>query len=197
MGVNKQQISHCYKLIKKVYKDKKAKRSQVPLMNHIDEGLVILREIKADPLSYCAYCLHPLVQSDKDFKTILETGIFSKLKNSMISYEALALAIEYRNVANSFLSPRVDTISTVEKVELQKRLKASPLLKDMLIADKVQNKKDFELYHRGKHPRTYKLARYFDSWLHILEISEGQYDEFVTSIEMEDLWESCNYRPIC
>jgi hypothetical protein len=36
-----------YFLIYEYYKDKKAKRSGVPYMNHIDEGLIILNKINA------------------------------------------------------------------------------------------------------------------------------------------------------
>ena len=53
-------------LIKNFYGDKTAKRSGVPLINHINEGLIVLDFIKASDIAKKAYCLHPLVQSDKN-----------------------------------------------------------------------------------------------------------------------------------
>lgn len=45
----------------------------------------------------------------------------------------------------------------------------------MLIVDKVQNRKDFELYHLGKHKRSNELNQYFKNWLERLSISEDKY----------------------
>jgi hypothetical protein len=38
----------------------------------------------------------------------------------------------------------------------------------MLFADKVQNEKDFALYHEGTHARSKELREYFNNWLNIL-----------------------------
>ena len=47
----------------------------------------------------------------------------------------------------------------------------------MLIADKIQNRKDFELYHLGKHERSSELEQYFKNWLERLNITEEFYQE--------------------
>jgi hypothetical protein len=47
----------------------------------------------------------------------------------------------------------------------------------MLIADKIQNRKDFELYHLGKHERSSELDSYFKNWLERLDITEEFYQE--------------------
>ena len=47
----------------------------------------------------------------------------------------------------------------------------------ILIADKIQNRKDFELYHLGKHERSDELDSYFKNWLERLNISEEFYQE--------------------
>ena len=47
----------------------------------------------------------------------------------------------------------------------------------MLIADKIQNRKDFQLYHLGTHTRSEQLDQYFKNWLEKLEVSEDFYNE--------------------
>ena len=47
---------------------------------------------------------------------------------------------------------------------------------DMLLADKLQNRKDFRLYHLGKHERTKELDHYFDLWIDYLwELKQNEY----------------------
>ena len=50
----------------------------------------------------------------------------------------------------------------------------------MLIADKVQNYKDFLLYHKNTHERSDELDEYFNSWFKILHCD---YKELVKIIE--------------
>ncbi len=142
-----------YKLISNYYGQSKTKRSGIPLINHIDEGIEILKGIGADEDTIEAYCLHPLLQSDEEFNKNLNMD-FSKVSTS-----ALILAVEYRRVANSYLSTNKmeDFVGfTNEKI------------KQMLYADKIQNEKDFALYHEGKHERSKELREYFNNWLNIL-----------------------------
>jgi len=123
-------------------------------MNHIDEGLIVLDAIGAEEIAKRAYCLHPLLQDDENLKAVF-------------------LAMEYRIVANSCLShhvgvaPRASTIDAVNQ---------------MLIADKVQNRKDFEQHHKGVHPESERLSAYFANWLSELGISEERYQELKAAL---------------
>jgi (p)ppGpp synthase/HD superfamily hydrolase len=147
------ETSKAYKIISDYYGDATAKRSGVKLINHIDEGIEILKSIGADSDTIDAYCLHPILQSDEEFNKNL-TGDFTG-----VSTTAIILAVEYRRVANSYLSTNKigDFVGfTNDKI------------KQMLYADKVQNEKDFALYHEGKHPRSRELREYFDNWLNII-----------------------------
>lgn len=151
-----------YRIISDFYGDKIAKRSGIQLMNHIDEGLYILEKIGASEEAKKAYCLHPIVQGDDGLKEDSHL-----LKD--IDYRVIINSIEYRSVANEYLSYR--EIKSLDEVRL------SPLkdVNDMLIADKIQNRKDFELYHLGNHDRSEELDQYFKNWLEVLGISEDFY----------------------
>jgi hypothetical protein len=144
-----------YHTIKNFYGDKTTVRSNVPLINHIDEGLLILDMLNAGDLPKRAFCLHPIVQNDEDVD-------LSYFKDSYM------LAVEYRDKANSYLCrPENDHIKTTEQLkEIIGDMSEDCRL--MLIADKMQNEKDFELYHKGTHPRSKELEAYFTLWLDYL-----------------------------
>ncbi len=142
-----------YQIISNYYGDTTTKRSGVKLINHIDEGIEILLSIGADSDTIDAYCLHPILQSDEEFNknfTMDFTGV---------STSAIILAVEYRRVANSYLS--------TGKIEDFVGF-TNDKIKQMLYADKVQNEKDFALYHEKTHPRSKELRQYFGNWLNKL-----------------------------
>jgi hypothetical protein len=163
-----------YRKIQKVYGDAKAKRSDVHLINHIDEGLYILNLIGASEVAKRAYCLHPIVQGDKDLKNYLYDLPFHPV--------VCMTAVEYRSVANEYLS--LKDIATIKDIRL------SPLkdVNDMLIADKMQNRKDFDLYHNGTHDRSSELNKYFDNWFKRLGITSKMYDEFFGTMNQIEKW---------
>lgn len=141
-----------YQIITKFYGDKTAKRSGVPLINHIIEGVEILLEIEASNLAVRAYIIHPIIQADEalTWENIdLLVGV---------DYKVILLAMEYRKTANAYLSKR--KISSIDEIEL------SPLreVNQMLWADKKQNMKDFMLHHYEKHERSNELLEYFNNW---------------------------------
>lgn len=142
-----------YKIIQKYYGEDTAKRSGVKLMNHIDEGIEILKSIGSDDVTIDAYCLHPILQSDDAFN---ENYI---MDFDGISAETLLLVMEYRRVANSYLSNN--------KIEDFVGF-TNNRIKQMLYADKIQNEKDFKLYHEDTHERSKELREYFDNWINIL-----------------------------
>jgi hypothetical protein len=165
-----------YLAIQKFYGNRTTKRSGVKLMNHIDEGLIILDAINAHELTKRAYCLHPLVQENAEFLEFLRNPLqfYPKGMNAE-NTQCLMLALEYRSVANSYLSTTVNIpcqISMLSEVN------------DMLIADKVQNRKDFELYHRGIHERSDELDFYFWKWLVALGVTQERYLEFLEMIRV-------------
>jgi len=153
-----------YAAIKDYYEGKRAKRSGVLYMNHIDEGLVVLDEINASEWAKRAFCLHPIVQED----SALEEN-FDWLRQ--FHPWVVALTVEYRSVANDYLSQ-------CESRPAQE-IRLSPLqdVNDMLVADKVQNYKDFLTYHLKTHPRSQRIDQYFRQWLARLKIGKPRFQE--------------------
>lgn len=148
--------TNSYKLIQNEYKDEVTKRSGVPLIYHIDEGGAILDKIGSSDVTKDAYYLHPLLQSDQ--MLVKNKGINFKDINT----ETLILAMEYRRVANSYLS----TMNINDFVGF-----SCDEVKEMLIADKIQNYKDFMKYHFGKHKRSDELYNYFNNWFDLLGVN--------------------------
>lgn len=149
-----------YKIVEKFYGDGVAKRTGLWFMNHIDEGMIILNHLNKTDASKAGFCLHPLTQDDPNLK-----ANFEYLVETVSSYN-LGLSLEYRNIANAYLSRReIKSISEISLSPLQE-------VNDMLIADKIQNYKDFLFYHKDTHPRAKELDNYFNNWLDKLDCRE-------------------------
>ena len=163
-----------YKLIQQHYGDGKARRSGVYFMNHIDEGLAVLNWRGASEEAKKAFCLHPIFQSDEDLARSHEVDLTG------IDPKVVVNAMEYRSVANEYLSRRV--IGSINEIRL------SPLadVNAMLVADKVQNRKDFERFHQ-EHSRHDALAEYFRNWMRKLGVSEGEYEDFKSRLTLPDI----------
>ena len=142
-----------YAAIEADYGDRRAARSGVLLMHHIDEGLQVLATRGASQRAMRAFCLHPLVQEDAAL-----AAAYPRLAELTDAPQVLALALEYRNIANTTLSTRA--ITSAADIPLS----PLPEVNEMLVADKLQNWKDFVLHHRGTHARSAALDRYFALW---------------------------------
>lgn len=164
-----------YIAIQRHYDDRVAERSRVPYMHHIDEGIAVLKTIGASEAALRAYCIHPLVQADRDLVTFA-----GRLDEVTADRYVLLLALEYRNIANATLSHRA--------IESAADIPLSPLgeVNDMLVADKVQNRKDFLLHHAETHPRRRELDRYFRLWLERLGVSEARFEELSVMLGAAD-----------
>lgn len=152
-----------YAVIAAWYGDRRAARSGRPLVAHIDEGLDILDALGAAPVEQDAWCLHPMVQADADLaaswpRPDLWRGLDPR---------AVALAMAYRHTANAYLSP-MPRPAQIPRSPL-------PAVARLLIADKVQNRKDFELYLRGDVPNSDRLDAYFADWLAALGVDDDRY----------------------
>lgn len=174
-----------YELIQWWYGDKTMERSKVKLINHIDEGLKILTYLNADQYVKDAYCLHPIIQSDVDFNSNLHV----LLKMHPI---AVALAVEYRHAANAWLSDKVVMGPYFPAWRDEPRRSVVPEVNMMLIADKVQNYKDFWSYHKDRHERSAELEAYFERWFKVLDISTDMYDLLVlvmNNVPVPPMWD--------
>lgn len=165
-------FEHHYKLIQIYYKDQKAKRSGVPYMNHIDEGLVILNDLGATDYTKSAYCIHPILQDDDKLHDNYNSF------GPLIDPKVLFYTMEYRNVANRGLSCyQVDNPASIYLGPLKE-------VHQLLISDKCQNRKDFITYHLGTHRGSIELDHYFKNWLRALGVLEAQYQHYCQLIDL-------------
>lgn len=156
-------------LIREYYGTRTAERSGVPLIQHVLEGLEIMTGMNATAVAKQAFCLHPLLQNDEDLKKNWQR--VSDMPE--VSRQAFNLAMVYRTKANSYLCrPETDhfTLVDIERVVGF----CSQNMIHMLVADKIQNEKDFEIHHKATHERSAELTRYFDLWLQYLDIAEAK-----------------------
>jgi hypothetical protein len=163
------------------YGDRTAERSGVPLMRHIEEGVAILAELGADLGTMEAYCYHPLMQNDADLLANREAlTVQGRLGLYPMRPWVVILVMEYRSQANAWLSDKVHLLHRGDSRQTAVptgRPTPGPLpeVRLMLIADKVQNYKDFLLHHHGRHARSAELAFYFQKWLEALGIDQAEF----------------------
>lgn len=172
--------------IRRYYGNRTAARSGVSLLNHIYEGLALLRGMGAPEDTQIAFALHPMFQSDQ----ALRDEVWANPGLARISPGQMLRVMEYRHIANASLSDIVGLSAPEPEDErpprpfLKRNIRLSPVegVNLMLIADKVQNRKDFEKYHKDTHPRSQELAFYFDMWLVALGVSEETYRRMIKDI---------------
>lgn len=164
-------------VVEEFYGQRTAARSKVPLIEHIKEGISILESIGGSADAKRAFCLHPLFQNDND---LLSVGAdFAKKTGNAYP---VVLAMEYRARANSFLSDKIlNSRGIVYATELPDPGSMIEV-KHMLMADKIQNRKDFERFHKDTHERSAELDYYFKVWFKRLEISEETYQSIVSEL---------------
>ena len=167
----------CFDAVKFHYGGRKAQRSGVPLITHIVEGLKILTRIGTERVINEAWCLHPIVQSDGDLRSTLRRGFLVKLGNSHV--QSILYAMEYRAVANSYLSNM-----TVDIDDIRTKVNAFSGIHKMLIADKIQNWKDFSAQPKGTYDNEEILHKYFHSWCYdILGLTESEVEGYMRLID--------------
>lgn len=161
--------SNEYDAIKSFYGDKITNRSGVPLMNHIDEGIEIMVGRGASERAILAYTIHPIFQGDSAFTDIMNFENWHTYNINHIERPIIIRVMEYRRAANAYLcKPSTDNWAIDDMKEAIGLL--LPDIREMLIADKIQNQRDFLKYHYGTHTRSKELDQYFKNWLEILEV---------------------------
>lgn len=160
------------KLITEFYGEDKAERTGIPYIQHIHEGVKILEELNADEHIIDAYCLHPIYQmldNPDDHPLIVEYG-------ANLDEHTVKLAKEYKKTANAYLC-KPHYRSADDKIMLSPYSEVNV----MLVADKVQNRKDFETHYEPQEnkevfARSNNLAQYFRNWLQVLGVTEKEYE---------------------
>lgn len=156
-------LKEAYAWVSERYAGKSAQRSGQPYMQHIDEGIEMLLYLGASDEVRAAYCLHPLFQSDNDLEISKEDSRLALFDPIVLLY-----VMEYRSKANSYLcAPLYDNSNCPDSIEF-------PLegVRLMLVADKIQNKRDFHKFHKD-HQHYEALDVYFENWMDLLEFPTG------------------------
>ena len=161
-----------YSVIDNFYKDMATSKG-VPYINHINEGVTHLENMKVDDTVINAFILHPFVQCVNlkgTYKDCLltEKELEKHINIFEIEPEIAFDLLLYRKYANSYLCREsTDKYVLSDAFADVKGVVKYPNTIKMLIADKLQNFKDF-LQYRQDHPRKEFLHNYFTNWLSIL-----------------------------
>lgn len=170
-------VAHHYNLISEFYGDRVAERSQVPLMHHVDQGVAVLKALNAGDATISAFCVHPLIQADADLTVNLTTGNYQRIDPLVAMY-----AMEYRNKANAYLCTLSTDSWDLTDITDRVGLLIQPV-HQMLVADKVQNFKDFLTYHGDTHNRRDHLRKYFTNWLLYLGVNDKMNCSLLAAID--------------
>lgn len=157
-------LNKSIELIKSQYGEGVAARSGVPLMNHIIEGIAILDKIGANQEVKAAFALHPIAQINMPVDVpneLAQPYALAKLYSVYANYALCSPSVMQRGVVTTLL----------DLPEMPKEVA------QMLYADKMQNQKDFIMYHQGKHVNSDKLTEYFDTWVDYLIELLGKFDD--------------------
>lgn len=153
-----------YQAIQSIYGDQKTLQGNgVPFMNHINEGLHILHRIKASDNAQRAYCLHPIMQVNGLADEFLSSSYLKE-----VDPRALVTAGMFANTVNAFPLGQFISGNLVGNVEEAAGLIKRNDVMDMILAEMVQNYKDF-LNHEGQtDPDRAEINEYFLTWLRFL-----------------------------
>ena len=150
-----------YQATKLHYGERRATRSGLLLMTHIEEGIQILVDLDASLDAMKAFCLHPLCQADVDLQR--------NFRPERYDGDVVCLAMEFRNAANRYLP--------IHGPKTSIRLSPLKAVNDMLIADKVQQRKDLTEYPIRDADERLRVDHYLSRWLLALGVSQEKYNQ--------------------
>ena len=170
-----------YRLIEKSYRKHTSRRTQQPYMKHIDQGLWLLLHVNDDPAVLGAWCAHPLFQ----INSVLQEALHAR--TSITEHgRTVVLAMEYRAVANAFLTPDwsragLPRVSAIEEVN------------QLLVVDKFQNAREAYLFSdKLGEERCAQLDVYFRKWFDALGIDGRRMETLERQMQK---YESYPWRP--
>lgn len=155
-----------YQIISELYEGQKAKRTQLPYIKHIDDGLLILDDLDADLITKEAWCMHPIFQMPD-----LKEKVMDSKGQPQIRLATAILAAEYAETANQY--------RTVNYQSFHDNLPEIPnsRVKKLLTCDKVQNYIELEnTRHLLPYETVDRTHRYLLNWLHHLSFDPVQMD---------------------
>jgi len=175
-------LNLCFNIIKSFYGERTTMRfPAIPLISHINEGLIILDNIGASNTAMAAFCIHPLLQDDDQNIITMKSGLLND-----VPAEVIITAMHYRAVANEHLNIHNQKSAGREYPDhawICQQLECYPDVRDMLIADKVQNKHSMLKFRTNDStPNFDYLVRYFNIWLTDLGVDQEMYDKLTSKL---------------
>lgn len=165
--------------IQAAYNGRKARKSGLPYIKHIAEGLALLQqEFNAGWAVQAAWCLHPLYQDPYYLPKMMDPEYVRSIGMPAVDPGVAALVVDYIQHANEYLPPHVYSRWPVKP----KWGWTEVLLK----VDKVQNRMDFENQHYAPSEWKSILTLYFDHWFEVLGITPDEYQRLVKLIALPE-----------
>ncbi len=175
-----------YPAVERWYGSRTAVRSGLPFMRHIDQGLLVLQELTDDMDVLRAWCVHPLFQVNEFFEPMMKQSEshVAPLINVVSNPRVVVFAMEYRAVANAFLSTDHDYVIVHEGTQ-RPRISVLPQVNQMLLADKIQNYRDARLHVFSKvsADEAKSLDNYFHLWFSALGVGGWEVARYEAILE--------------
>lgn len=177
-------VSPEYRAIQEHFAARVAHHSGVPLLQHIEEGLVILGELDATEDAMRAFCLHPLFDSDE---ALIRFG-----QDYMNSVDAdpfiVLLVMEYRYRINAWRGTKHSCGGGSQMGQSHDSLPVpGPLeaVQQMLIATQVHGRKELVRQPlRGRDSPSVDRMLQFDQWLLALGVDSAEYEELCAAVDL-------------
>jgi hypothetical protein len=168
--------SYEYIMLEKHYHNEYDNITDRHYMSRVDDALAILTWLGVSDTVKESYLLQPYYYSDYSFKMFSGNSMRS-MSTFGIDANKIVNAMEFRHTSLSFIPGGDFTKITTSSLDVVNK---------MLIANRIANKIDFELYF-SDHSMKNSFEDYFDNWLLELAVTDNMYNAFKEKLTLKVL----------